>query len=177
MGVNKNNSTLSSISIIVIVIVIAMIALLVGNYTKNSNSGIELEYRLLDLKPIETNEWPEDNIKIIDSISELGEITQASPDSSLLGGDSLIISIIGAAQPNAGYIMKLDRLAYRGNDINLQYSIDQPEADTSYIEIITSPSLFLQLDKNSLPIGTELNFNFINSTTKTRTTINYTIKI
>lgn len=159
MGVNKKNNTLSSITTIVIVMVIAIVVLLVGNYTKNLNSGVVLEYQLLDLTTQTANDSNTDEIEITTS------------------KDNLILSIISTAQPNAGYSTELKKILYRGSDVNVSYSITQPEPDKMYADVITYPSLSIQLEKNSLPIGTPLNFNFYNLTTKTKQTIIYTIEI
>lgn len=159
MGVNKQNNTLSSITTIVIVMVIAIVILLVGNYAKNLNSGIALEHQILNSTTRVVNNNNTDKIEIADS------------------EDNLILSIISTAQASAGYDIELKKILYRGSDINISYLITQPEPDKMYADVITYPSLSIQLEKNSLPIGASLNFNFYNLTAKTKQTIPYTIKI
>ena len=150
---NKKNTTLSSITTILIVMVIAVMILLIGNYTKNLNSGIALEYQYIENPS---------------TVSEI-EITDF--------GNNLVINLPGIDESISGFGTDLKKILYRGSDINISYSITQQKPGHMYPHIIHRPFPSIQIEKNSLPIGIPLNFNFYNSTTKTKQTIPYIIEI
>ena len=150
----------------------------IDNDAKNFNSEVALEYQLFkfDLQPEIVNTSTTDKIQIVASVDELKQLTYETLPNNLFE-NGFILSIIGKPQSSGGNRMKIKSITYMGADIDIDYSNDPPEPGQMQITFPTRPSLFIRLEKSSLPIGTPLNFNFYNSTTKTNQTITYMIEI
>lgn len=168
--------TSTSITTIAIVLIIALIILLIGNYTKNSNSGIALSYQPLNIITNVQNPSAQDKVAVIASAKEFNDFTKVkTPDINF--NQNLILGIIAIGQPSNGYSLVTNKIFLRDNQINIDYAIKPPTKGQLLLTVVTYPTLLLQLDRANLPLGVLLNFRFNNLINHTDQTINFSLKI
>jgi len=175
--VSKKTITLSSISTVFVVLIIALAVLLVSNYTKNFNSGINLEPEILDLKTNLKNDSGQDMVWLFDNATDINNVITGQNIASDVFENHIILGILGTTYPNSGYTFGLNYARVRGTDVNINYQVQKPTDDQAYLEVISYPQLFLKVNKDMLQIGTSLDFMFYNQTTKKQEIINQTITL
>ena len=175
---SKKTITLFSISTIVVVLVIASIVLLVGNYTKNFNSGINLDPKIIDTTTNITNHTLKDKVWVFAEPTDMENAIVSDKNlNDALAESYLVLGIIGTAQANSGYNISLNHVRLRGSRINISYRINTPQRDKTYADVIIYPQTFIKIAKDNLPIGVPLEFAFYNQTTKTEQIINKTLTL
>lgn len=174
----KTTITLFSISTIFAVLIIAIVILLIGNYTKNLNSGINLEPQVLENSIINlNNNSAKDMVWVISEQQNIDTNIFKGLDTTILT-DQIILGVLGQAQPNAGYSLELNNIRLRGQRISINYQIfTDNNPDIIHAEVITYPKGFFTISKDKLPIGVPLEFVFYNQTAKTEIIINQIITL
>ena len=176
LGVKKTTITLFSISTIFAVLIIATAILLIGNYTKNLNSGINLEPQTLQSDIYLVNNTDTDMTWVLSDLGDIDKNLFQDLDTTILT-DQIVLGILGQAQPNANYSLKLDTVRLRGQRINISYQILTDDTSQISADVITYPKELFTVSKNKLPVGVPLEFVFYNQTTKTEVIINKTITL
>jgi len=174
--VNKKTITLFSIPTLLIVLALATVVLLIGNYVKNFNSGINLNPQVLEINTSIVNNTTNDKIWLALTANEFRETTQQSLTTDTFA-DYILLGIVSIPQPNSGYEIALDNVRLRGTQVNINYHIHTPAKDRSYAEVITYPQLCFRIAKENLPVGTPLEFRFTNLTNKTHQIIQQTLTL
>lgn len=174
--VAKRSFTLFSITTTVVVLVIAIVILLIGNYIKNLGSGVALDYQPIQIDVRPQNDTDTDKVWVVTSRVEFEQATGQSA-SGVDFEKYLVLGIALRAQASSGYGISLKSLALRGNQVNTNYKVSQPRPGMGYSTVITYPTLFLKIDRATLPVGTPLDFAFTNLTTNTTQTINQTLTL
>ncbi|OGB74013.1 hypothetical protein A2V68_01435 [candidate division Kazan bacterium RBG_13_50_9] len=172
----KQSITLFSITTTVIVLIIAVVVLLIGNYTKNFNSGITLDHQTISASTNLVNDTEKDAVWVATSATELaGELGKTI--SGVNWKDNLVVGIIASAQPNAGYTIELMSILLRASRISVNYRLTQPEPDQLYADVITYPPLLLQVSRESLPVGVPIDFAFTNLSSHSTQIVNRTLTL
>lgn len=173
---NKKTITLFSIPTLLIALVLAAVVLLVGNYVKNFNSGINLNPQVLEINTSIVNDTTNDKVWLALTADEFQKATKQNLTADTFT-DHILLGITSIPQPNTGYGITLDNVRLRGTQVNINYHIYKPVKDMSYAEVITYPQLCFRIAKENLPIGTPLEFRFTNLTNKTHQIIQQTLTL
>ncbi len=171
----KTTITLFSISTIFAVLIIAVVILLIGNYTKNLNSGINLEFQTLQNNINLINQTESDMVWVLSDPSEVDKNIFQDLDTTVLSSQ-IVFGILGQEQLTGGFELKLNNARLRGQQITINYHIQNLDSD-SVVQVIIYPEGMFTISKDKLPAGTPLEFVFYNQTTKDKIIINKTITL
>lgn len=178
-GVKKTTITLFSIPIIFAVLIIATIILLIGNYTKNLNSGINLEPQTMIPHSIYLdNQSSADMVWVLSDSNEVDKNIFNILDTTILS-NQIVLAIKSQEKPTGGYKLKLNSVKLRGQRININYQINSIATNptNAVTTAITYPGGMFTISKDKLPVGVSLEFAFYNQATKTEIIINKTITL
>ena len=166
-----------------------MVILLIGNYTKNLNSGINLEPQIIDTYTcIDNHNIPEDKVWVFTSPENIKEIISQKFDNikrfdNTIFDDYIILGILGINPPDyPGYCyeMILNNVRIRGSQININYQTKYNQINCEVLlqeSAPYGPQSFFKISRDKLPVGIPLEFIFHNQTTKTKQIINQTITL
>jgi len=188
LGVKKTTITLFSISTIFAVLIIATVILLIGNYTKNLNSGINLEPQIMDFYTYIDNDTAKDKVWVITTPKDIKELALQKKNGSIFNdyailNDYIVLGILGIDQPKPSYNyqIKLNSIWLRSSQVNINYQIISPKKDKDYEilleEVVCCPQVFFKIARDKLPVGIPLEFIFNNRTEKTEQIINQIITL
>lgn len=175
----KTTITLFSISTILAVLIIATAILLVGNYIKNLNSGINLEPQTIIPHGIYLdNQTNTDMVWVLTDSNEVDKDIFKILDTNILS-NQIVLAIKGQEKPTGGWELKLNSARLRGQRISISYQIASTTTSPTdaVITVITYPGGMFTISKDKLPVGVPLEFIFYNQTTKTEVIINKTITL
>lgn len=149
--------------------------ILISNYLKNKQAplAIPIASQTVEVANRLTNSGGIDKVYLIDSSPGL---RQALKISTIIGFDpaaQVLLGVVTAAKPNAGYGIALEATTVRDNSVNIDYRVVPPEEGKMYAEVISYPKIFLAINRVDLPVFSPLNFVFTNLTEGATQTITW----
>ena len=160
------STAIISIATLVVVFVAAIGLILFNNYRRNQsipistpiiNAEVAVSARL-------TNPATIDKPYLIDSAAGLKQQLKLSTLIGFNPDNQVLVGVVLAGQPTAGYSVVIDSTATRNNQVLINYRVTQPEEGQSHASIITYPQLFIALNRTDLPNFVPVHFVFTNLT-------------
>lgn len=173
---SASSATIISIATVVVVFMVGGGLILVNNYLKNKQlpPAIPVATQTIEVTSRLTNPGGIDKVYLIDSAANLKQAIKLSSITGFDPTNQLLLGVVAAAKPNAGYSITLEQTTTQNNLVKVDYKISPPEPDQAYAEVISYPKMFLVINRTDLPAYSPLNFAFTNLTEGATQTIAWT---